>query len=131
MTIILMELEAVKELLGILEKQHECLLKSDPVTLESYVSKVEDVSKKLAGMEVKRRQITKGRPMGEIVDEIGDSNLERHYREMKKMLEEVRVQKDSNELLIKQGLSFTNRMLNILNPSRAPKIYNSYGKVLR
>lgn len=129
--IILMELIAIKELLVMLERQHKALLKSDAVTLESCVSKVEKSNRKLAEMEVKRREITKGRSMSEIVDEIGDSDLDKSYREMKKLLEEVRVQKDSNDLLIKQGLSFTNRILNILNPSRTPKTYNSYGKVSR
>ncbi|WP_127836350.1 flagellar protein FlgN [Clostridium prolinivorans] len=129
MNIILIEIEALKELLKILEKQHEFLLKSNAITLEGFISKIEDSNKKIAEIEIKRRQITKGRPMREIIEEIGDNDLDKYYREIKKLIEEVRIQKDSNELLIKQGLSFTNRILNILNPSKIPKIYNSYGQL--
>lgn len=129
--IILMEILAIRELLGMLEKQHDCLINSDAITLESCVTDIEACNRKVAEMEVRRRQLTKGRPMSEIVYDIGDEDLEAHYREIRKLLEEVKLQKDTNELLIRQGLSFTNRVLNIINPSRTSKTYNSYGKVSR
>ena len=55
--------------------------------------------------------------------------LENNYYKIKNLLQEVVLQKDTNELLIKQGLSFTNRILNVLNPVRETKTYNAYGKV--
>jgi flagellar biosynthesis/type III secretory pathway chaperone len=125
------ETKAVNELLRALEQQHESLIKSDAVSLESCVSQIEKCNRNIAGWEVKRRELTKGMPMREIVVEIGDKILEDNYRKIRMLLEEAKVQKDTNELLIKQGLGFTNRILNILNPSRAPKTYNSYGKILR
>lgn len=129
--IILAEIEAVTELIKALETQHDCLVKSDAVTLESCVHEIEKCNRNLADKEVRRRELTKGRPMSEIIDEIGDSVLEENYRKIRRLLEEVKVQKDTNELLIKQGLNFTNRILNILNPSRTPKTYNSYGRVVK
>ncbi|MCM8710953.1 flagellar protein FlgN [Clostridium sp. SYSU_GA19001] len=129
--IISAEIEALTELIKVLETQHASLIKSDAITLESCVSEIEKCSRMLADKEVKRRELTKGRSMSEIVEEIGDSSLEENYRKMRILLHEAKVQKESNELLIKQGLSFTNRILNILNPSRMPKTYNSYGRVSR
>lgn len=123
------ELQAMKGLLKALEKQHSCLIKSDAVTLENCVAEIEDFNRKIAEWEVKRREITQGRSMSEIIDEIRDESLDKSYRSIKRIVEETRLQKDTNELLIKQGLSFTNRILNIMNPSRSPKTYNSYGKV--
>lgn len=129
--IIVNEISAVKALLEALEKQHDCLIKSDAITLEGRVTEIEECNRLLAGWEVKRRELTGCRAMGDIVDEAGDKELEDNYRSIRKLLEEVKVQKDTNDLLIKQGLGFTNRILGILNPSRTPKTYNSNGKVYR
>jgi flagellar biosynthesis/type III secretory pathway chaperone len=67
--------------------------------------------------------------MTEIVEEVNDVELESNYNKIKRLLQEVVLQKDTNELLIKQGLSFTNRILNVLNPARESTTYNAYGKV--
>jgi flagellar biosynthesis/type III secretory pathway chaperone len=125
------ELQAMSGLLKALEQQYSCLIKSDAVTLENCVVEIEDFNRKIADWEVKRRELTNGRPMSEIIEEIKDENLDKSYRSLKRILEETRLQKDTNELLIKQGLGFTNRILNILNPSRSSKTYNSFGKVLK
>lgn len=129
--IILMEIKALGSLLKALENQYRCLINSDAVTLENCIKEIETCNKSIAEKEVARRKFTKGKPMKEIISETNDENLDKNYSKIKRLLEEVKVQKDSNELLIKQGLSFTNRILNILNPSRTPKTYNSYGKVSR
>lgn len=123
------ELKAIELLLIALEEQHECLLNNDAVTLEACVKNIEDKNTKIADFEVKRRQITKGESMSKIVDELGDPRLEKNYREIRKLLQITAIQKDTNELLIKQGLGFTNRILNIMNPDRGSKTYNAYGKV--
>jgi flagellar biosynthesis/type III secretory pathway chaperone len=129
--IIVDEIVAISKLLEALEKQHSCLVKSDAITLENCVKEIEECNRAIAAVEVKRRELTKGRAMGEIVDEIGDRELEDNYRNIRRLLEETRIQKDTNDLLIKQGLSFTNKVLSIINPSRTSKTYNSYGKVSR
>jgi flagellar biosynthesis/type III secretory pathway chaperone len=125
------EIDAINKLLLALEKQHSCLVKSDAITLEGCVKEIEECNRAIAAIEVKRRELTKGRAMSEIVDEIGDRELEDNYRSIRRLLEETKVQKEANDLLIKQGLGFTNKVLGILNPSRTPKTYNSYGKVYR
>lgn len=123
------ELKAIESLLKALDEQHEYLLNNDAVTLEACVKKLEDINREIADFEVKRRQITKGESMGKIVDELGDEKLQHNFREIRKLLEITAIQKDTNELLIKQGLGFTNRILSILNPDRGSKTYNAYGKV--
>jgi flagellar biosynthesis/type III secretory pathway chaperone len=125
------ELHAMEGLLKALEKQHNFLINGDAVTLENCVSEIETINRNIAEWEVKRREITNGKPMSEVINEASDEALDRNYRNLKNLLEEVKLQKDTNELLIKQGLGFTNRILNILNPSRSPKTYNSYGKVYK
>jgi len=129
--IIVNEIDAVENLLKALEIQHNCLVKSDAITIENCTAEIEKCNKDIAAWEMKRRELTQGRAMSEIINNIDDNEIHENYRKIKKLLEEVKVQKDTNELLIKQGLSFTNRVINILNPSRTAKTYNSYGKVSR
>ncbi len=45
------------------------------------------------------------------------------------VLESIKHQNETNDLLIKQQLVFTNRMLNIINPKREKGTYNSYGRL--
>lgn len=130
-SIIVNEIEAIENLLEALEKQHKCLVKSDAVTLENCVTEIENCNRSIAAYEVKRRELTKDRAVSEVIKELNDSELEDNYRKIKRLLEETRIQKDTNDILIKQGLGFTNKVLNILSPSRTPKTYNGYGKVSR
>jgi hypothetical protein len=126
------ESSSIETLLKALEDQHEALLKSDPMALESCVAIIDKCNKELAASEMKRRGLTQGRAMSEVIDEIGDEEIDSEYRKIKRLLEEVKLQKDTNELLIKQGLGFTSRILTILNPaSKNPKTYNGYGKLKR
>ena len=39
------------------------------------------------------------------------------------------MQKDTNELLIRQQMGFNAQILNIINPRREIKTYNSYGNL--
>lgn len=122
---------AVKELLEALDNQYQCLIKSDAIAMEMCTDEIQNCNKKIAEFEVKRRQLINGESMKKIIDEIGDKELDNNFRSIKKLLQETKLQKDTNELLIKQKLAFTNKMISILNPDRKAKIYNSYGKMGR
>jgi flagellar biosynthesis/type III secretory pathway chaperone len=128
-TVMVQEIEAVTSLLQALEEQHRCIIKSDIFGMENCVDTIKKANTNIAAMEVSRRKITENRAMTEIVEEFRDAKLEKNYYKIKAILEEVKVQKDTNELLIKQGLSFTSRILNILNPVREKATYNSSGKI--
>jgi flagellar biosynthesis/type III secretory pathway chaperone len=128
-TVMVQEIEAVTSLLQALEEQHRCIIKSDIFGMENCVDTIKKANTNIAAMEVSRRKITENRAMTVIVEEFRDVELEKNYYKIKAILEEVKVQKDTNELLIKQGLSFTSRILNILNPVREKATYNSSGKI--
>ena len=49
----------------------------------------------------------------------------------KRIILAVKQQKETNELLIRQQMSFNNQVLNIINPRREMKTYNSYGNLSR
>jgi len=123
------EINAIRVLLLRLEEQHRCIVVNEVFGMEACVSKIKEANKNIAHMEVERRKLTENRAMTEIIEEAHDTELESNYNKIKRLLQEVVQQKDTNELIIKQGLSFTNRILNVLNPARESTTYNAYGKV--
>ena len=127
--VMLQEIVAVESLLMALEEQHRCIVVNDIFGMEACVDKIKEANKNIAYMEVERRKLTENRAMTDIIGELRDTELEDNYYKIKQLLQEVVLQKDTNELLIKQGLSFTNRILNVLNPVREVSTYNAYGKV--
>ncbi|AVP54260.1 hypothetical protein K144313037_15370 [Clostridium tetani] len=127
--IILGEIKAFEELLKVLDKQHEYIVKNNIFKMESIVDEIEENSKNIARYEMDRRKITKGRPMMEIIREYRDEELETNYRKARKLLEELNLQKDTNETLLKQGIVYANKMLQIINPNREAKTYSAHGKM--
>lgn len=129
--IILKESEALRKLLTLLEEQHSMILKNDIFGLEAIVERIQSCNREIAKEEVERRKLVGEDGMSKTINSIGDEELDRNFRSIKKLLAEVELQKDTNELLIRQGLGFTTRMLSILNPDKTVKTYNSYGKMGR
>ena len=130
-SIIFAEIEALEKLHIELNMQHEYILKNEVFSMEGCVSRIEEICKLVAKQEVERRNLVDGRSMREFIDAFGDPILDKNFRELNKLVQLIKLQKDTNEMLIRQGLGFTNKMLNILNPDRGIKTYNAYGKVRR
>lgn len=127
--IILEEINVFEDLLESLDKQHGYIVKNDVFKMESIVDEIEEKSKRVAKCEMDRRKITKGRAMTEIIREYKDEELENNYRKARKLVEELNLQKDTNEILLKQGIVYANKMLQIINPNREAKTYGSHGKM--
>lgn len=129
--VILKESAALENLLKLLDEQHIMLVKNDIFGLEDIVGKIQLSNKEIAEKEMERRRLVGGEAMSKVIDSYGDRELDSNYRKIKRLLSEVQLQKDTNEMLIKQGLGFSTRMLGIINPDRNMKTYNSYGKMGR
>ncbi|GKU23552.1 flagellar protein FlgN [Clostridium folliculivorans] len=129
--VILSEKEALNKLLSLLDNQYSFILKKDIFGLDDVANKIQACNKEIAEEEVKRRKLVKSNSMKDVVFSSGNERLEESYRDILKLLEAVRLQKDTNDLLLKQQLSYTNQMLNYINPNREMKTYNSYGKMSR
>ena len=121
--IIVREKQALENLLKLLDEQHAMLVTNDIFGLEAITTRIQLCNKEVAEKEVERRKFIGGEAMSKIINSLADNELDNSYRSIK-----VKLQKDSNEMLIKQGLGFSTRMLNIINPDRNMKTYNSYGK---
>ncbi|KEI13070.1 flagellar biosynthesis protein FlgN [Clostridium novyi B str. ATCC 27606] len=126
---------ALNRLLNILEEQHKYIIKNDVFGMEAVVEKIQEENQNVANLELKRRNLTNGlledKTLGRLVYELDNDDLLNAFRSVRKILEEIRLQKDTNELLIKQGISLNNRILAFLNPDRQAKTYNGYGKMKR
>lgn len=129
--IIKSEGESLKKLLVLLEEQHKHIMSKNVFELDAMVEKIKVCNKEVAEQEVNRRKLVGNNSMISIINNSNDEDLDNVYRETKKIVEEVRVQKDTNELLIKQQMSYNAQILNIINPRRDIKTYNSYGNMSR
>lgn len=123
--------EALKKLLSLLEKQYKHVMKKEVFELEALVDEIKLVNKEVAQAEVDRRKLVGQRSMREIVNTSNDEELDSSYREINRIILAVKQQKETNELLIRQQMSFNNQVLNIINPRREMKTYNSYGNLSR
>lgn len=123
------EREALENLLKLLDEQYEYIMKKKVIELEGLVDKIKNANKDIALAEVNRRKLVGNERMKDLVNQYADEKLDLDYRNIKKLLEAIKLQKETNELLIRQQMSFNNQMLNIINPKRENKTYNSYGNL--
>jgi len=129
--ILLEEINTVTNLLNLLEEQHGYLVNQEVFNLDGVIPKIEESCKAVASCESKRRNLIGNKSMSIILEEIKDEELALAHERLLNLLQEVSVQKESNDLLIKQSLSFTSSMLNMLKPKKESNTYNGYGKLRR
>lgn len=125
------ENKALIELLGLLDEQFKLIMKKDTFELDSIVNKIKLCNKKVAEAEVARRKLVGSADMKEIIMVYNSEELNDKFRNLKKTIAEVKLQKETNEMLIKQELGFTTRMLSMLTPKKEAKTYSSYGTIRR
>lgn len=125
------EYNTLKKLLELLEEQHGYCISKNIFAMEDIVGKIENVNKLVAKLELERRKLVGERNMSELVRSFQDEELDNNYRKVKLLLDEIRFQKEANEQLIKQGLIFTNKMLNLISPGKNANLYNAKGALSR
>ncbi|MGN2369766.1 flagellar protein FlgN [Clostridium cagae] len=130
-TIIENEESALRELLSLFEVQYKMIMEKDVFGLEGLVDKLNECNKKIAGEEVSRRQLIGKQSIKDILNTANDEKLNTSYEKIQRTLKDLTFQKETNEMLLKQQIMFNNQMLNIMNPSREMKTYNSYGNLRR
>lgn len=122
---------ALKGLLDILDEQHENIVKKNVFVLEDIVEKIKDANIEVAKIEVERRKLIGNNSMKDFVANSNNEELDTAYRSIKRVLNEITLQKETNEILIKQGLVYTSKILNLINPKRDTVVYSSYGTIKR
>jgi flagellar biosynthesis/type III secretory pathway chaperone len=126
---LILERKSLEKLLSLLEEQYILIMKNKLFELEDIVGRIKLCNKEVAEEEVNRRKIVGSESMKDIVENSNNIELDIAYRDIKKLIDVVRMQKDTNELLIRQQMGFNAQILNIINPRREIKTYNSYGNL--
>lgn len=123
------EYEVLKDLYQLLIDQNGYLIKREVFSLDSIVKSIEEKSREVAKWEIERRKITKGESMKEFIGKLESENLEKTYNNIVELLNKIQFQKDTNEMLIKQWLIFTNQMLLAIKPNKVAGTYNAQMKI--
>ncbi|WP_026888244.1 flagellar export chaperone FlgN [Clostridium beijerinckii] len=123
--------EELKKLLELLETQYKMIMSKDVFGLEGLVDKINESGKKIAKQEIERRNILGNNGITEVVNDSNNEELRENYNKIKITLNSVISQKETNDMLLKQQIIFNNKMLEIINPRREIKTYNSYGNLSR
>lgn len=121
----------LRELLKLIEIQRDMIIKKDLFGLEELVDKLIHISKEIAKEEIQRRKLLGEDKVVEVVKESNNIELKQAYRNIKDTLKTVLSEKETNEIMLKQRLLFTNKMLAIINPDRRIKTYTSTGNLAR
>lgn len=131
--ILIEEKTALSELLEKLTEQHRFVASNNVIGMEQCVKDIEEVNRKVAKSELDRRKLLGECSMNEVISNLRDDKLDGIFRDIKKILQELQVQKETNQILIRQGLSLTNSLLTVIKPQEQKRsnTYNSYGKVKR
>lgn len=129
--IIFEQKKILQNLLKLLDEQYNLVLNKDVIALGKIAEDIEEEGKKLATIEIKRRNIASEEEFNNFIKNTDDEHITNVYNEMKELLTNLQKQKDINNTLIKQRLFFTNKMINVIKPSKNINTYNAYGKVGR
>lgn len=128
--IIFEEKNIIKNLLNLLDQQYDFVINKDVMKMDKVAKELDEVAKDLARIEIKRRNIMgNDASMKDIINACDDEKIKLAYEEIKKDLKMIEIQKEANEMLIKQRLFFTKKMMNFIKPNKGIGTYNSYGQV--
>ncbi|ETI89134.1 flagellar biosynthesis protein [Clostridium butyricum] len=119
----------LKKLLQLLKIQYKLIIGRDIFGLEGLVDKINICGKAIARQEIERRNILGDNSIKDFVNNSNSEELKENYNKIQNTLSLVVNQKETNELLLRQEMSFNNRMLEIITPRREIKTYNSYGNL--
>lgn len=119
----------LKQLLELLIIQKELIMKKDAFALEGLVDKLNECSKKIAREEVARRNLLNDESLKEFIYNSNNVELSNTHSEIVNIINKVILQKDTNEMLLKQQIGLNAKVLNMMNPNREMRTYNSYGNL--
>jgi len=128
--VIFEEKNIIKNLLTLLDEQYNLIIDKDVIKMDKIAKELDESAKNLARIEIKRRNIMGSESsMKEVVEASDDEKIKQAYEEIQATLKMIEIQKEANEILIKQRLFFTQKMINCIKPNKGIGTYNAYGQV--
>lgn len=125
------ELNTLESLLNLLENQYNLLvsIEKDVVKISQIAEEIDLVIKNIANYEIEKKQILQGKSLGEVVEKYNDEKVSNVYVKTLNLLDIIAMQKDTNNVFVKQQLFFTKSMIRAITPKRNAEVYDSYGKI--
>lgn len=125
------EKNMLSKMLNLLDEQYKYILDKDIKNLNDIVKDLENLSRELASVEIKRRAIvSEDKSMKSIIEESNDEHLKEAYKDIVSTIKMVELQKEANNILIRQELFFTKKMINFIKPNnKTSNTYNAHGQI--
>ena len=128
--IIFDEKDKLKDLLKLLEEQYDLVINKELIKLDKIARDLDEAAKELARIEIRRRKIMgSDTSMKQTIENCDDTSIQEAYEDIKSTLKMIEIQKEANDILIKQKLFFTKKMINFIKPNKRVATYNSSRQV--
>ncbi|GAA3642528.1 flagellar protein FlgN [Asaccharospora irregularis] len=128
--IIFDEKDKLKDLLKLLDEQYDLVINKELIKLDKIARDLDEAAKELARIEIRRRKIMgSDTSMKQTIENCDDTSIKEAYEDIKSTLKMIEIQKEANDILIKQKLFFTKKMINFIKPNKGVATYNSSGQV--
>lgn len=128
--VIFEEKDSLKKLLKLLDEQYDLVINKEVIKMDKVAKDLEEIAKELARIEIRRRKIMGADTnIRELVEACGDKNITEAYEDIVGTLKMIEIQKEANDILIKQNLFFTKKMLNMVKPNKNVGTYNAHGQM--
>lgn len=128
--IIFDEKDKLKDLLKLLDEQYNLVINKELIKLDKIARDLDEAAKELARIEIRRRKIMgSDTSMKQTIENCDDTSIQEAYEDIKSTLKMIEIQKEANDILIKQKLFFTKKMINFIKPNKGVATYNSSGQV--
>ena len=119
----------LRSLLACLEKEKQALIKEDAKVLLELIEEKKQYMETLDQVEKKREETYPGINLTKLKESgLLTPDLEAAGEEMKHLTKSISELQETNQLLTRQSLLYTNKIINILQGGRKPT-YNASGKV--
>ncbi|WP_373600007.1 flagellar protein FlgN [Paraclostridium bifermentans] len=119
-----------KKLIKLLDEQYEFIVNKEVTKMDKIAKDLEGLSRDIAKLEIQRRNLVGANvKMSSLVERCDDDKVKEAYEEIKENIKMIEIQKEANQMLLKQRLFFTKKMMNVIKPNQGVGTYNSYGQV--
>lgn len=125
------EYKALMELLLLLKDQYMIILAGDSIPLDMITERINNTNKLIAKKELLRREFQNENNINLQKVRMVDAEIDKKYRDIKTLINELQEQKEANEQVLKQRLNFTNKILALINPNRNVATYDARGNFRR
>lgn len=119
----------LNELLQLLEIQHKAVVKNNMEVMENVISQLLKKGKEIEKAENERKNLQGEVSLREAA--LSNKELDREIRNIKKIFSELTVQKKTNDLLLRQGIKFNEKVINILSQKPGNMVYGNNGRLAR